>query len=422
MPDQPKQPQTGDLLWIAPLVVLTFLVALAEQDSSIFGIYALAIYFVGSAALLVPLLWRSRHPIEVFVAVAVASAFQVVIGLPPVPADLAIVVAMYAVVRRCSFQWAVVAGVVTELGVIVSAMTWQLPERVLNVFPFFSSAQFSPPTTIATTVAVMLAVGTVWFAGFYGAARSRHAGEQQAHAVRERDQRAQITVANERAQIARELHDVVAHNVSVMVVHAEGGRQALDHDPELTRQALDTIWTTGKQALAEMRRIVGVLRDGDDAGAVYAPQPGIEQIPELVEQVRSSGPEVSLTTEGEPGQLPPGLQLVIYRVVQESLTNVLKHAGAGAKATVRLVYGENAIMIDIADDGAGRSRPATDPDLSAAGAVTTGASGVPGVPGHGLVGMRERVAAFGGQLDAKSHPAGGFLVHAWLPVHARTAL
>jgi signal transduction histidine kinase len=407
VPDQPKQPQSAELLWIAALGVLTLVVALAEWDGSFFGVYELAIYFVASAALLVPLVWRGRHPREVFVAIALIAVFQVVAGLPPMPADLAIVVAMYAVVRHSSFQWALAAGAITELGVIVSAMTWRLPERVLNIIPFFSSAQFSPATTISSTAAVMLAVGTVWFAGFYAAARSQHAGEQQAHAVRERDQREQITVANERAQIARELHDVVAHNVSVMVVHAEGGRQALDHDPELTRQALDTIWTTGKQALAEMRRIVGVLRDGDDAGAIYAPQPGVAQIPELVEQVRSSGPDVNLITEGEPGQLPPGLQLVIYRVVQESLTNVLKHAGAGAKATVRVVYGENAIMINIEDDGAGRAGSVPTPDT--------------GAPGHGLVGMRERVAAFGGRLDTMPFPTGGFLVHAWLPVHARSA-
>jgi signal transduction histidine kinase len=407
VPDQRKQQLPGEVLWIVPLVLLTFLVVLGEWTDgpfdAIYGVYSLATNLVMAAALLVPLIWRNRYPLQVFGAVAVIAAFQVLVGLPPVPADLAIVMAMYAVVRHCPLPWAIAAGVVTELGVVVSAMNWNLPERVLNIIPFFSSAYFSTPTMIASTAAVMLAVGTVWFAGFYAAARSQHAGEQQAHAVRERDQREQITVANERAQIARELHDVVAHNVSVMVVHAEGGRQALDHDPELTRQALDTIWTTGKQALAEMRRIVGVLREGDDAGAIYAPQPGVAQLPELVEHVRSSGPEVSLTIEGEPGRLPDGLQLVIYRVVQESLTNVLKHAGPGAKATVRLVYGENAIMIDIADDGAGRA-----------------GQGAPGGPGHGLVGMRERVTAFGGQLDAGPHPAGGFLVHAWLPAHART--
>lgn len=410
MPDQRKQQFPSDLLWIAPLVVLTFFVALRDWTGGpynlFFGVYSLVANFVVAGALLVPLIWRNRYPLQVFAAIALIATFQVLVGLPPVPADLAIVLAMYAVVRHCSLPWAIAAGVVTEIGVVFSALAWHLPERVLNIIPIFSSAQFSTPTTISSTVAVMLAVGTVWFAGFYAAARSQHAGEQQAHAVRERDQREQITVANERAQIARELHDVVAHNVSVMVVHAEGGRQSLDHDPELTRQALDTIWTTGKQALAEMRRIVGVLRDGDDAGAVYAPQPGVAQLPDLVEHVRSSGPDVSLTVEGEPGQLPDGLQLVIYRVVQESLTNVLKHAGPGAKATVRLVYGENAIMIDIADDGAGRAGQAA-------------GQGAQGAPGHGLVGMRERVTAFGGQLDAGPHPAGGFLVHAWLPVHAR---
>jgi signal transduction histidine kinase len=402
--DPPKQSLTGDFLWISPLLVVA-LGGLVVPGTFYNGdLFSLAVYVFLSAALFVPLIWRNQYPVQVFVAIASVAALQAVVGGLPVPADLAVVVAMYAVVRRGTLPWAIVAGVVTEVGVVVSATTWYLPERVLNIIPFFSSAQFSTPTTIASTAAVMLAVGTVWFAGFYLAARSRHVGEQQAHAVRERAQQAQITVANERAQIARELHDVVAHNVSVMVVHAEGGRQALDHDPAQTRQALDTIWTTGKQALAEMRRIVGVLRDGDDAGGLYAPQPGVAQLGELVEQVRASGPAVTLTIEGEPMQLSPGLQLVIYRVVQESLTNVLKHAGPSATATVQLVYGQNAIMIDVADDGAGAAVP---PDTSA--------------PGHGLVGMRERVSAFGGQLDARPHPAGGFLVRAWLPVQPRAA-
>jgi signal transduction histidine kinase len=212
---------------------------------------------------------------------------------------------------------------------------------------------------------------------------------------RERDAQAQIAAAAERARIARELHDVVAHNVSVMVVQADGAGYALDDDPESARKALQAIAQTGRTALTEMRRMLGVLRSADEAGA-YAPQPGIEQLGDLLEQVRAAGLPVTLTVEGVPREMPTGLALAVYRIVQESLTNTRKHGGPNAKATVAMVYTDDCLVLRITDDGRGAAAPGD------------GA-------GHGMVGMRERVHVFGGTLEAGPQSSGGYAVTAVLP-------
>jgi signal transduction histidine kinase len=216
----------------------------------------------------------------------------------------------------------------------------------------------------------------------------------------ERDAQAQIAAAAERARIARELHDVVAHNVSVMVVQADGASYALGSDPDRARQALAAISATGRQALAEMRRMLGVLRrdeDGTEPGR--APLPGIGQLGELLEQARATGLAVSFTVEGVPQPLPDGAALAAYRIVQESLTNTRKHGGPRATAEVTLRYLEDALLLRIADDGRG------------AAAASDGA-------GHGLTGMRERVAVYGGWVQAGPRPSGGYHVAALLPLVA----
>ena len=213
---------------------------------------------------------------------------------------------------------------------------------------------------------------------------------------RERDAQAQIAAAAERARIARELHDVVAHNVSVMVVQADGASYALDNSPERARQALLAIASTGRQALTEMRRMLGVLRSDDGATGV-APLPGIAQLGELLEQTRATGLAVSFTVQGVPAPLPGGLALAAYRIVQESLTNTRKHGGPAASAEVLLRYCEDALTLQITDDGHG---------------AATAADGA----GHGLTGMRERVALYSGTLDAGPLPGGGYQVTARLPV------
>jgi signal transduction histidine kinase len=210
-------------------------------------------------------------------------------------------------------------------------------------------------------------------------------------AERERDVAAREAVVEERARIARELHDAVAHNVSMIVVQAGAERRVVDGS---TREVLQTIEQIGRGALTEMRRLVGMLRA--DAAEPLAPQPGIRDLPMLVTQVREAGLPVELHVDGEPRELPVGIELSAYRIVQEALTNALKHAGE-ARASVRVHYGPDSLELEIADDGAGTPAPETD-------------------GGHGLVGMRERVALYGGRLDAGRRPTGGFAVRVLLPI------
>ena len=213
-------------------------------------------------------------------------------------------------------------------------------------------------------------------------------------AERERDLAAREAVAAERARIARELHDVVAHSVSVMVVQAQAGPRLLGI-PEQAQEAFRLIEVTGRDALVELRRLLGVLRGGDENPAT-APQPGLELLDSLVEQVRGAGLWVDVRIEGTPVPLPAGVDLSAYRIVQEALTNTLKHAGR-AEAEVIVRYQPSAIELEVLDNGAG-------PTATANGS------------GHGLVGMRERVALYGGVFEAGNRNGHGFAVRARLPL------
>ncbi|MFE7706776.1 sensor histidine kinase [Streptomyces sp. NPDC057486] len=228
--------------------------------------------------------------------------------------------------------------------------------------------------------------------------------ERAARLEREREAQSKVAVAAERARIARELHDVVAHNVSVMVVQADGAAYVMDAAPDQARQALETISSTGRQALAEMRRLLGVLRTGDarESGE-YVPQPDVEQIEDLIEQVRQTGLAVDFKIEGTPRPLPSGVELTAYRIVQEALTNTRKHGGPDAGASVRLVYFDDGLGLLVEDDGRGAAH-----ELYEDG----GADGA----GHGMIGMRERVGMVGGTLDAGPRPGGGFRISALLPL------
>jgi signal transduction histidine kinase len=213
-------------------------------------------------------------------------------------------------------------------------------------------------------------------------------------AERERDLAAREAVVEERARIARELHDAIAHDVSLIVVQAGAERLALDGAAGSTTDVLQTIERTGRGALTEMRRLVGMLRGGE--GESLAPQPSLADLPRLVSQVREAGLPVELEVEGERTELPLGIELSAYRIVQEALTNALKHAG-DARATVRVSYSPDQLELEVADDGVGG------PARVAGG-------------GHGLAGMRERVALYGGRLDAGRRPERGFAVRVVLPI------
>jgi signal transduction histidine kinase len=213
--------------------------------------------------------------------------------------------------------------------------------------------------------------------------------------VRDREFATHEAVAAERASIARELHDVVAHHMSVMVVQAGAARAVIGSDPAATAEALRQIEASGRTGLTEMRRLLEVLKAEEESGG-RAPQPGLSRLDELLDAMRSSGLPVEAVVEGTPRALSPGVDLSAYRIVQEALTNTLKHAG-GASARVVVGYQPDAVELEIADDGAG---PPEDPEASG---------------GHGLIGMRERVLLFGGELEAGPRPGGGFLVRARLP-------
>lgn len=214
---------------------------------------------------------------------------------------------------------------------------------------------------------------------------------------REQAERARAAVAEERARIARELHDVVSHAISVTVLQARGGRRVLAADPSAAREAFDVIERTNAQALGDMRRLLAVLRESDEELA-HVPQPSLGSVTELVTQMRSSGLDIALRVEGDIGGVPPGVDLSAYRIVQEALTNVLKHAPR-SRCTVTVGYGEVAVDVAVENDGQGRAEipPQREPG------------------GHGLIGVQERVAVAGGALEVGPTPTGGFRVRARLP-------
>jgi signal transduction histidine kinase len=237
--------------------------------------------------------------------------------------------------------------------------------------------------------------------GLYTSARRALLAELRDRAARlerERDQQGELAAATERARIAREMHDVVAHHLTVMVALSDGAAAASAADPARAAEVMRTVSSTGRQALADTRRLLGVLRDpdGDLAAAARAPLVGIGDLDELVAGVRTAGLPVTLEISGQPALLPPAVQATAYRVVQEALTNTLKHGGPGVSARVRIDVGSEQVCLQVSDDGAGAEAP------------------VPAGVGRGLTGMRERVRAFGGSVDAGPRAAGGWQVVARL--------
>ena len=246
---------------------------------------------------------------------------------------------------------------------------------------------------------VAITMSVAWLAGFGLGGKLRQVEEAEQRATRlerEREERARLAVAEERARIARELHDVVGHSVSVMTVQASAVRRLLKPEQEREREALLIVEQTGREAMAEMRRMVGVLRRPEEAPAL-APQPSLEHLEKLVDQAREAGLPVTLKVEGEAVKLPAGVDLTAYRLVQEGLTNALKHARA-RKAEVLVRYEGGNVELTVTDDGTGDGG---------------GDSG-----GHGLVGMRERITVYGGELEAGPRPEGGFRLKARLPLGA----
>jgi len=323
-----------------------------------------------------PLLWRRQRPLAVVALVTAFSLAMVALGVWILPLQLGI--ALYTLASTCERRVARGAGIASVV-VLTAAL-------VGTDHPRFGDA--------AARVVFLVAA---WLLGDgIGSRRAyvREIEEKAERLERERESESRRATAEEQARIARELHDVVAHNVSMMVVQAGAERRVLDGKSGTTHEVLETIERIGRGALTEMRRLVGMLRS--DAGDPLAPQPGLEDLPLLVTQVSEAGLPVELQVEGERRELPVGIELSAYRIVQEALTNALKHAGQ-AQASVCVRYGVDSLELEIVDDGAGAPVP-----------VANG--------GHGLVGMRERVALYGGRLDAGRRPSGGFAVRVLLPI------
>ncbi|WP_127571308.1 sensor histidine kinase [Georgenia faecalis] len=341
---------------------------------------------LASITMTVALYWRRSRPVASAVVIYAAALAHFVLGAEIVVADLLIPVALYSVTAHGP-RW---AGRAALAGALLGAML---------ISAFVGGLDLAAAATLITVGAVVV---VAWALGLLRRGRLERVETLVERARRleiERDQQAQIATAAERARIAREMHDVVAHSLSVVIAQADGGRYAAAANPDAAVRALTTISQIGRDALADMRRILGVLRDptgGEEAGTV-APQPVDADLDTLVEQVRGSGVRVSLVRLGDSRPLPPGAGLSVYRICQEALTNVLKHAGPTAAATVMLQWLPTRLVLEVNDDGRG------------AAASSDGA-------GHGLVGMRERVTLFGGTLLAGPRAGGGYRVRAEIPL------
>ncbi|PGH49779.1 sensor histidine kinase [Streptomyces sp. Ru87] len=341
---------------------------------------------------------RRKWPERALLLTAACGVAQVVFGVGVNPADFAMMVTVYTAAATGA-AWSSRLGLIGGL----------LAPAIANIR---FAADYRYPSTaqgVVSTVFMTVPFALAWVLG--DSLRTRRAyyaqlEERAARLEKEREAQAKMAVAAERARIARELHDVVAHNVSVMVVQADGAAYVLDSSPEQTKQALETISGTGRKALAEMRRLLGVLRTGETTeSGEYVPQPDVGQLDDLVEQVRGAGLPVDYQVSGSPRPLASGVELTVYRIVQEALTNTRKHGGPNVGATVRLAYQDGELELLVEDDGRGAQR-----ELYEEG----GTDGL----GHGLIGMRERVGMVGGSLDAGPRPGGGFRISAVLPLAA----
>ncbi|GAT70403.1 two-component system sensor histidine kinase [Planomonospora sphaerica] len=347
------------------------------------------------AALALPLVWRRRAPMTVFCAVA-AAAFAQWLADVRLLTDVALLVALYTVAARSSRRRALVAWAVLELGIVLASARWAAPDG-----GFLRSVVF-----LSAVAAAVAATGTN--------TRTRRAylaslEDRAVRLERERDQRARLAAADERARIAREMHDIVTHNLSVMVALADGAVFAQHRSPDRATAAMRQISGTGRQALTDMRRSLGVLR-ADEPDALRHPVPGIAQLDALVGRMRAAGLPTRLRVSGDHAPVPAAAQLTAYRLVQEALTNTLKHAPPGTRAEVRVHCSPATVALDITDDG--RAGHAPGPPLSSPPLPGPSLSGPSS--GHGIPGMRERVAAYGGSLDAGPLPGGGWRVSATL--------
>jgi len=337
------------------------------------------------ALIVAPLVVRRIWPIAVFGVVVAATIGTAYSGLwdRRLNDGLALLIAVYTVAALRSRRAALVCAGLLEIAVVAG-------------LALFDARQWWYDA-IWPTGMVAAALGL----GLYAATRRAYLAELHDRAdrlERERDQQGALAAAAERARIAREMHDVVAHHLTVMVTLSEAAAAASASSPDRAAEVMRAVSATGRRALADTRRLLGVLRQspGHDPAAALAPVPDLTRLDALIEEVRSAGLETTLEVHGQAPDVPAGVQLTVYRLVQEALTNTLKHGGTGARATVRLAYLPGELRVDIDDDGAGATAPA------------------PAGAGGGLIGMQERIHAYGGDVKAGPRQPGGWNVSARL--------
>ena len=335
---------------------------------------------------------RRKHPLATYVIAIAIAVVQVALGMhpgafQPVSADAAIIVLLYTLAAYRSRRVSLCGLSVCLIGIAVA---------VLRYAP--THGDDSPHFMLVSAVLLAVPMVSAWVLGDSMAYRRGHYAwleERACRAEAERDAKAQLAAAAERSRIAREMHDIIAHNLSVIVGLADGGLYAAASSPERPGQALGAIAGTGREALGELRRLLGVLHENGHRAADLAPQPGLTDLETLLDRVRAVGLPVRCDVRGDPRGLSEGRQLTVYRIVQEALTNTLKHAGPAATAAITLDYTGGAVDLQITDTG----RSAT----------------VGSADGQGLHGMRERAAVYDGTLRAGPAPCGGWRVEAHLP-------
>ncbi|MFI9723738.1 histidine kinase [Streptomyces sp. NPDC052396] len=383
--------------WVDSSWALLLLGLGAMSTAGTAGGHRLAVAGV-TCAMSVVVALRRRFPVCMLLLATLTGVAQLLLDIPANIFDFAMLVIVYTVAsgsKRWASRFALIGGV---LAAVLYFLRWPEPSPG-TAHNLFSMGFASVPFLLAWVLGDSMRTRRAYWAQLE---------ERAARLEKEREQQAKMAVTAERARIARELHDVVAHNVSVMVVQADGAAYVLDSSPEQAKQALETISGTGRQALAEMRRLLGVLRseeNGGGGGGEYVPQPDVGQIEDLVAQVRGAGLPVDYQVEGAARPLPSSVELTAYRIVQEALTNTRKHGGPDVGASVRLTYFDDGLGLLVEDDGRGAQHELYD---------SGGADGM----GHGLIGMRERVGMVGGTLDAGPRPGGGFRISVLLPAKA----
>src|SRR5262249_5938711 len=386
-PDAASRPRGWDVVLAAGLLALAEATVFLKASRP----GPVAFYAVASAVAIVPLVWRRRAPVLVWAISGCATFVAMASHGSPGPLAVGALIALYTVATISPRRVSLVSGAITLVGVTFGVLAAGRTEA-LGWEPFILPA---------------VLVTSCWLIGDNLRVRRAYVAELEAkaaHAEADRAAERAHAISQERTRIARELHDVAVHHVSLIAVQAGAARVLAEEAGARNdeRESLAAIEETARQALAELRQLLGVLRHDTEPKAL-APAPGLRQLDELLDEVRRSGLPVTLTVDGTPATLPPAIDLSAYRIVQEALTNVVKHEGA---VPTRVVVRHRAsdIEIEVTNDGTTRNHTPT-------------AEG----QGHGIVGMRERVALFGGQLDAHHRPDGGFPIVARIPLGTATA-